>query len=536
MRKFVLLCLFIFVVINLQAQSSGTKSATEVKYYNWFNLDPKFDKTAGVGTEKAYQTILKDKKSVPIIVAVIDGGTDVNHEDLKSKIWVNKNEIPGNGIDDDKNGYVDDIHGWNFLGSIVEENVETTRLYRKLNPKYSGKTANQVSDTTEFSLYLKVKEKFTHEFAKTEEEYNSMMSLEEQIGFADRAIKAELQKDNYTLDEVKKLKPIAETKLYYAQKLYVAVFGNGTTKEDFDEYFKYITNKYKYNYNLDFEPRKAVGDNPDIIDGLPYGNNDVVGGRPDHGTFVAGVIAADRYNNIGMLGIADNVQIMVLRVVPDGDERDKDIALAIRYAVDNGAKVLNWSFGKTFSAQKNLVDQAVKYAEQKGVLIVHAAGNDAEDNDKVEHFPINKEVSGKKLVDNWITVGASASKLDKTLPGSFSNYGQTQVDIFAPGVRIYSCDPFNKYKVADGTSFAAPVVSGIAATIWSYYPQLTVNQVKEIILKSGTNLARKKVILPKETPGKAVKVRFGTLSATGKVANLYNAMVLAAQYEKKANK
>lgn len=284
------------------------------------------------------------------------------------------------------------------------------------------------------------------------------------------------------------------------------------------DYYGVIVN---YGYNENFDSREIVGDNINNSQERNYGNNDVEGPDPDHGTHVAGIIAADRKNNLGIKGIADNVKIMVVRAVPNGDERDKDVANAIIYAVDNGAKIINMSFGKSFSPQKEAVDKAVRYAEQKGVLLVHAAGNDSEDIDVNKNYPSKFYLDGKEA-KNWIEVGASSAGSDEDLVGSFSNYGRKMVSLFAPGVEIYSTVPDNKYKNNDGTSMASPATAGVAALLMSYFPELTALQVKDILMKSSRKFDNLKV----QKPGGG-KVDFNQLSASGGLVNAYEAVKMA---------
>jgi subtilisin family serine protease len=533
-----------------QDSKNTDNSATANKYYNWYNLDPKKNKIVGIGTERAYDELLKGKPMKTVIVAVIDGGVDIHQEDLQGKIWVNKSEIPGNGIDDDHNGYVDDVNGWDFIGGangqdINQETLELTRLYKKLSSKFAGVDTLKLSgnDLQEFMEFKKVRSKYIDKTNKTIQDYQNFLSFTKAFIFSDSMACVLLHKTNYTLADIKSIKPGDNEQITAIKEFLMSILKKASgAKEIRDylddsstrEYIDNLTNKMKYNYNLNFNPRTIVGDDPEVW-GSSYGNNDVIGPRAGHGTFVSGIIAANRHNNLGILGIADSVKIMVVRTVPDGDERDKDVANAIIYAVNNGAQILNLSFGKDYSPQKKFVDNALKYAATKDVLIVHAAGNDAEDIDTMPNFPTNKGTSGSILMDNWLTVGASSQKANKELPGSFSNYGKKEVDLFAPGVNIFGLKPDNKYEDGDGTSFAAPMVAGAAALIKSVYPSLHASQIKEILLRSSTKYPRLKVYLPSEDSSqKKKKVKFGTLSKSGGVLDVYQALKLAEQYVKNA--
>lgn len=518
--------------------------AEEKKYWNWFNMDPKKDKIYGVSTEKAYDKVLKDKKSTPVIVAIIDSGVDIEHEDIKDKIWVNEKEIAGNGIDDDQNGYIDDIHGWNFLGNskgenIKEETLEVTRLYKKYDSLFKDVSKEEVKpeDKTAYNQYLKVKQEYEKETVQAEEELEAIITFEKNFKIIDDIVKGYLQKETYTLDDVKAIK--ADNKEMEQIKGYIiSLHEKGFDSETLKKYREHYENKLQYHLNTDFNPRTLIGDDPEnVLDSL-YGNNDVEGEASDHGTHVAGIVGAIRGNNVGVKGVAENVQLMVIRAVPDGDERDKDVANAIKYAVNNGAKIINMSFGKSYSPQKAAVEEAMRKAEEKGVLMVHAAGNDAENIDTAQNFPNKKYVSSGKEAKNWLTIGASSNKANEEFVGSFSNYGKKSVDIFAPGVNVYSLKPDNEYGTNDGTSMASPVVSGVAALIMSYYPTLSAEQVKEIILKSSLKPKKLKVYLPSESQGEEEKqkVRLNDISVSGGLVNAYEAVKLAERYSKRKNK
>jgi subtilisin family serine protease len=499
---------------------------------NWQNLDLKKDSVFGISTEKAYTELLKGKKSNPVLVAVLDGGVDLNHEDLKRVIWTNKKEIAGNGIDDDKNGYADDIHGWNFLGgkngSIEFEALELTRLVRRDNARFAGVTAATVAakDKADYETYIKNRSEVEKELATAKSNLAGVSGFK----FVLDGVVKKIGKENPTQADFEAFKSADQ------QEMRVREAVLDVLKEmDFKTFYetqiaegvKYYTGQVKYNYNVDYDPRAIVGDNPNDSKERFYGNNDIKGPDALHGSHVAGIIGADRTNKIGIMGVADNVVIMGVRNTPNGDERDKDVANAIRYAVDNGAKVLNMSFGKGYSWDKATVDEAVKYAVSKDVLLVHAAGNENADIDVENNFPTNKYVDGS-VASSWITVGASGPKDDETLKAAFSNYGKTSVDVFAPGVRITSTVPENKYIEEDGTSMAAPVVTGLAALIRSYYPKLSAMQVKEIIMKSVVKVNHNVSTMK---GADTVSIPFADLCVSGGIVNAYNALKLAATYK-----
>lgn len=520
---------------------------------DWFLRDPETDKLQGLSVERAYATLLKGKPSRTVTVAVIDSGIDFEHEDLKDVMWTNPKEIAGNGKDDDKNGYIDDIHGWSFIGgkngNVKRDTYEVTREYVRLKSKYENlsDTDVQKKDQEEYAYWLKIKTAFTEAKEKNEADYKSCIETTDQyrqfhkgLASAIEFVKTEYKVSTITAPLVDTLQGGSKTRA--AKALLGFVYqnqGRDTDVEAFAQELKDVIdhnsevcdnykNGMEYGYNPEFDPRSIVGDNYSNTEERFYGNNDVKGTYPVHGTHVAGVIAANRKNNLGINGIADNVKIMALRAVPNGDERDKDVANAIRYAVDNGATIVNMSFGKDYSPQKEAVDKAVRYAESKGVLLVHAAGNDDDNNDTKPSFPTRYYKDGKEA-SNWIEVGASSWGADSTLAADFSNYGKKSVNFFAPGVQLYSTTPANGYAHMDGTSFAAPAVSGVAAMLLSYFPNLTPLQVKDILIRS----ARKFDDLAIQKSEKTGVVKFSDLSSSGGLVNAYEAVKLAMTMESK---
>ncbi len=555
---------------------------------NWYNLDLMQDGYFGISTEKAYKELLQNRNpKESIIVAVIDGGVETTHEDLKDVLWTNKKEVPGNGIDDDRNGYIDDIHGWNFIGSkngnLAYDNLELVRIFRKYQPKYRSTIKSTVLDSAEkeeFALYTKV----TAEFGKKYDEAHQTFAvvaiinrmLDSVAEFHHKAIPSLEDMENYKADSEEEEQ---------CKKIIRKGARESGSMEKFHKEMKDAYKQYdimlRYNLNPKYDQRaELVGDDYSNSRERIYGNNDVAGPNAEHGSHVSGIIGANRKNSIGINGIADHVRIMGIRVVPEGDERDKDVANGIRYAVDNGARVINMSFGKGFKWDKSVVDEAVKYAEQKGVLLVHAAGNEHQNNDMEENYP-NKYYDGpeaaaykkthkkperpiafipnqnqmqgngmgrnmpvvplKPVIDtakfglphatNWIEVGASAYKNDVSLKASFSNYGKYTVDVFAPGFMINSTVPGSKYEEFDGTSMAAPVVSGLAALILSYYPDLKPNEVRDIIMKSVTKVEQK--VRTENERGESERLSFKELCVSGGIVNAYQALKLAETYRSK---
>ena len=525
MKKLIILILSFGFIIPLSAQKQKNAIAPE----SWFNLDLGQTKTPGVSTEKAYAEVLAGKKMDTIVVAVIDGGTDIFHEDLSEVLWTNKGEIPGNGIDDDKNGYIDDVHGWNFIGgkdsSINYETLELTRQYRKYKKMFEGKdttklTAAQEADRLKYRSLETQFYKGRAEYADLYNEYNLLLKEMD-------ALREKANNPNPSTEIIEAWKP--ENKLH-VQIRKILIMASKKNPKAFSSVYKSVERgvasleKFpKYHYGLDFDPRYVVGDEPDDLINRFYGCAEVKGPEASHGTHVAGIIAASRLNSVGIMGISSTVKIMVLRVVPDGDERDKDVANAIRYAAENGAKIINMSFGKSISPDKKYVDEAVRFAASKDVLLVHAAGNDHKNLDVESNFPNPRFEGTTDTCSAWLEIGASGFNYDKTLPAPFSNYGERSVDVFAPGVDIMSTTPENQYAAFSGTSMACPVTAGVAALIRSCYPSLTAPQVRQIIMKSAVPV-KHKVLVP---GSKKKKVKFSKLCKTGAVVNAYQALKLA---------
>lgn len=505
---------------NVVSITAKKAPLTKQQKQTWGHADLLKDTIPGMSIAKAY-AFLEGKKGQTIIVGVVDSGTDLEHEDLVANAWVNTKEIPNNGKDDDKNGYVDDINGWNFLGPIYKENAELERILK--NPKL-------VDD----AIYQKIKAAQDKKIAGADTNKKRFEQMLQAVQFADNTISEHLKKKDYTQDDVKNIK---SDKMQLKQSVNIANqmygFGLSSLSQAITEIKKELKKAEDLinGDNLKTNYRTPLNDNAQDFTTRGYGDNKTGHMVDDeiHGTHVAGIVGAVRNNSIGMNGVADNVKIMAVRAVPDGDEYDKDVALAIRYAVDNGAKVINASFGKSYSPNKQWVYDAIKYAAEKDVLIVHAAGNSGENIDVERNYPNDSDDLINEFSDNVITIGASSSNYNEKLPANFSNYGKLNVDIFAPGVQIYSTFPDERYESIGGTSMASPGVAGIAALIRSYYPKLSASQVKHIIMNSGTKVDLQ-VVKPGSQSQKNPKgelVPFSDLSVSGRLANAYNALKMA---------
>jgi len=495
---------------------------TDAENKSWGHADLISDTIPGISLNKAYSDIIKNKKGKKVIVAVLDSGIDLDHEDLDDVIWTNKRERPGNGVDDDKNGYIDDIHGYNFLGEAYNEQLEYTRIVKF-----------KMGDT---AIQEKAKAELQAEFSKTKQNLVRYEQILSAVKDADAAITKHLGNNTYSKKDVIAIKTEDEALLQYISVL-KQMYNIAETIPDvfkqLNEGITYFTEHLNYHLNVDFDGRKIVGDDPYDLMNLGYGNGNPKNRVKDesHGTHVAGIIAAERNNGLGVNGVANNVQIMSIRAVPNGDEYDKDIALGIRYAVDNGAQIINASFGKSYSLNSDWVYDAIKYAAANDVLVVHAAGNDGLDLDdpKNSNYPNDQiDNNGNEIADNLITIGALNDKYGSEMVASFSNYGKINVDVFAPGGHIYSTMPENDYEFQNGTSMAAPMVSGIAALIRSYYPKLSAPDVKRILIESGLS-SNASVILS----GDPEKSRpFDQVTKSGKIVNAYNALIMASNMSK----
>ncbi|MFC4230904.1 S8 family peptidase [Parasediminibacterium paludis] len=548
-----LLLLTVSFGLSMASAQSSFRQVNKDSLKAWYFKDKATDGVAGISLNKAYQ-LLKNKKSTPIIVAVIDSGVDTTHEDLKSVLWHNTKEIPNNGIDDDGNGYVDDYYGWNFLGGKDGRNVEKTssekaRVYHAYKDLYQGKKIDESKLSPEEKYRYKTWLQAAAEIEPSQEniaQLPMMQRVRSSLVAMDSVIRKESQKQEYTSDELEKLElhsseaKMAKTKFLNLMKMVgLGSEAKNTTvlqmiNEEVGRMEEEVSAKDKVPADMRAE---IIKDNPNDINDKSYGNNDVMGTGSMHGTHVSGIIGASRGNGIGIDGIADNVKIMMIRAVPDGDEYDKDIALAIRYAVDNGAKVINMSFGKSFSPDKKWVDDAIKYAAAKDVIIVHAAGNDSKNIDSTDNFPSTTFLDGT-VAKNVITVGASCDpSFANGYTSYFSNYGKNGVDIFAPGSQIYSTLPGgNSYGFEDGTSMASPVVAGLAALIRSYFPKLSAEQVKQAITNSATGLGNGVTTLKPNKEGVKEEVPLSNLCSTGGLLNAYGAVEAAEKLTNQAAK
>jgi len=496
----------------------------------WWLKDPVVDGIPGMGVERAYRELLAGRQPRrTVVVAIIDSGLDTEHEDLRANVWVNPGEVPGNGRDDDGNGYVDDVHGWNFLGgpdgrNVQHDTYEMTRLFVRLQPRYEKARADTLRGEAlaEYEIFVRVKADFEAEREEVAQTLRQIENLRDVHGRVSTVLREHTGEAALTVETVAAIRN-GGAEVLRARDIFLQMAEQGITESVLEEAFAAFDGRLRYGLDPAFDPRPIVGDDENDPRQQGYGNNDLKAATPDHGTLVAGLIGAIRGNGIGIDGVAPAVRLMGIRAVPDGDERDKDVANAIRYAVDNGAHIINMSFGKGYSPDKSVVDEAVRHAERRGVLLVNAAGNEGKDLEAKPAFPSRFFLDGD-TASLWIDVGASSWRGGAELAASFSNYGRTRVHVFAPGVDMRSTAPDDGYRSESGTSFATPVVSGLAALLMAYYPDLDAADVKRIILESATRFADHRVVLP---GSESTRVPFGSLSATGGVVNAYAAVLMA---------
>ncbi|WP_299314340.1 S8 family serine peptidase [uncultured Aquimarina sp.] len=535
--------LFYFLILasckfNSQVQNNKNEYTENKKTDPWYFKDIDKDSIFGISLTRANQ-LLSQKKSIgeEIVIAIIDTEIDIDHEDLKDQIWLNSKEIPGNGIDDDQNGFIDDINGWNFLGNkngenIVFSNFEITRIVREHQKKFEGLTLDQIKvvDTSSFNMYQRAKKMYDYQLQNAKRTHNYILSMETKYNNAKKALLKYFPDGSFTKDKLENVSIDTVNNNLGAHYLAIKeMIDYNVTQEEIDTQKKTYKNYFDYYLNLEYNERTILqdADSKNILENLYYGNSNVSGNIDQlyHGTLVSGVLAANTNNKIGINGIYDQIRIMPLCISSNGDEHDKDIALAIRYAVDNGAKVINMSSSKDISMYKNLVYNALQYAYENDVLFVRSVSNDNLDLDleKNKCYPEkNKNYDYDKI---FISVGGSTDGLNKSLKAPFSSYGKNSVDIYAPSVNIKTTSINNEYTIDEGNSMAAPIVSGIAALLWGYYPNLSAVEIKDIIMKSGKDY--KNSVEIDQQDGTKILVPFSELSKSGRIVNAYNALLLA---------
>ena len=469
------------------------------QFWHWKDLAK--DGVHGVSLTEAHQKLTALKLTpTPIVIAVLDGGIDTSHPQIKPFLWKNAKEIPGNQLDDDKNGYVDDYYGWNFLGNAHGVNInkaaaEKSRVYHRYKKEFNQAALDSSQWNQEKKkTYLTWKQAAAEMIFSEEDAANlSFIKMAKNAVLKMGAVLIkEIEDTNFTAEQLEPFQPMgkiaADTKISYLRTLQALgidkSMGYSTILNDLNDY---IAGKEQSSLALENEPedlrKTIIQDQYDNFKDQFYGNMDIMGPNARHGTHVAGL--AIGITDTAATSFKTPIRIMGLRVVPDGDEYDKDIALGIRYAVNNGAKVINMSFGKSFSPEQAWVDSAIRYALSKDVLIIHSAGNESYDLNLKTVYPSPYSTLFKDKAANMLTVGASSDPLiGESLLTDFSNYGNQVVDLLSPGYKIYSSLPSPRFGFQNGTSMSAPIVSHIAGLVRAYFPKLTAVEVKNILLQS----------------------------------------------------
>lgn len=529
------------IYVPISGQTNTVKrvhSLTKEEKKDWYLKDIELDTIPGISLQRAYDSLLVNKKGKEVIVAVLDTKLDIHHEDLKEQLWVNKDEIPNNNIDDDNNGYVDDIHGWNFLGNTKKEDLlyekySCLRIVEKYEPYFKGKQKENLNraDSILFVKYTNAKEEFNRRIKNKKRGFDYADMLLKSLADREKALLVYFPKGIYSLSDLDSLKKVYPNnkELQRDIKIRSNFMKWGYTKKFMDENKRGVVAMFDKMLNPLYNERAVTGDDPTDLDDAFYGNGTLFGDVPfKHAIGVAGLLGATRNNKIGIDGVSNHIKIMPVVMVASGDEYDKDVALAIKYAVDNGAQIINMSWGKNFSLHSDWVIAAMKYAEDKDVLLVTGSGNDGRSNDARNIYPDDND-HGKEFLSNFISVGATGFSLNEKLKTSFSNYGKENVDLYAPGTSMYTTATKSTYESGRGTSYSSPIVAGVAALLKSYYPSLTAVQIKRVLLESGVSYAidvnigsrKKKKLVP-----------FSTLSKSGKIVNAYNALLMAEKISK----
>ncbi|MBC2838309.1 S8 family serine peptidase [Robiginitalea sp. SC105] len=547
MLKKLLLLFFVFATVGMFAQPSG-RQATDGYSPNrqapgqpvrrsargWHHADWQRDSLPGISLDKAYTWLRENRgrqEGKEVVVAILDTKIDVNHEDIRDNLWTHPGEIPGNGLDDDGNGYTDDVHGWNFLGNSDGEDVhyqlrETARAARLL--ALADTAALGHSDPRRLATLRKYAAAYREDSSFFRHNFRLLDSIYGSYRDARRILEPLLGKrlrNRASLDSLAELQPGLEGPIDHFRD-FILRYNLSDSLIQTNRETDSIQNRYFY--NPDYDERAIIGDRPDDFFDRRYGNPMVRGRVPfEHAIGVAGVLAARRDQGLGVQGIANPIRIMPVVMVAEGDEHDKDVALAIRYAVDNGARIINMSWGKRQSLYPEWVADAIRYASERDVLLVHSAGNLADDLDAVDYYPLDYTRDGE-FTRSFITVGALAPRRGRSLVARFSSYGQRNVDLFAPGDLIYTAQTGNTRAFKQGTSFAAPLVARVAALVWSYYPDFSAAEIKDILLASATRIDAEVYLPQKDEQAERELVPFSRLSRSGGILNAFAALQLAA--------
>ena len=485
---------FISGIMLLLVSTMSAQTAADDVYAGWYKTWNDSLKGANITAAQQYLHSHKAKKKRTVVVGIIDSGADTECLALKRALWTNAKEKI-NGKDDDHNGYVDDVHGWNFLGTkdgkfnMTSAGTEEYRQFKRLYPKYKNvKSREEVADSNrkEYAYYMAMRRK-----AKINSYlmfYEVAARKQKLMGEMDDMLKrAKLDVDTLTMGGMLNTE-VADTlvKDTFVKLIMADLYKNPMTTR-WDDYVKKqradfaLMGKRIYSIEHDKDKRLLMGDNQEDATDRFYGNNMLNIEGMEHGNFVASVVAGNVVDDSRYSGVCVDARVMPVRVCPEGDEYDKDVATGIIYAVDNGAKIINLSLGKYTSPHPEMVNEAIAYAGKHDVLVIGAAGNNHLNIDSIAYFPAAVDAKGQTL-DNFIRVGGTAMDGSRS---SISNYGDHKVDIYAPGEYISGVYPGNKKDFANGTSVATPVVSGIAAMLRTYFPKLKATQLKRVLIETA---------------------------------------------------
>jgi subtilisin family serine protease len=520
----------------------------DARFWHWKDLEK--DGVHGVSLFKAQQLLTDLKlKPMPIIIAILDGGIDTAHLQIKPLLWNNPKEIPGNALDDDQNGYIDDVHGWNFLGNAAGQNInkasdEKSRIYHRYKNEFKQDKIDSVSWDAKKKQDFYSWQQAAAEIVFSEDDAANLSFIKmarNAVVKMGLILIREIVDTNFTTEQLEAYQPIgkltADTKISYLRTMQALgidrMSGHHSIVEDLNDY---IAGKDQSAVSIDTPPedlrKKITQDQYENFNDQYYGNNNITGPNAKHGTHVAGLAAGIVDTNFTKSNFSNPIQIMGVRVVPDGDEYDKDVALGIRYAVNNGAKVINMSFGKSFSPEQAWVDSAIRYAASKDVLIIHSAGNESYDLNNKSVYPSPYSNVFKDKASNMITVGASSDPvIAESILTDFSNYGNKIVDVLSPGNKIFSSLPNQAFGFLNGTSMSAPILSHIAALVRAYFPKLSATEVKAILLQSNWKPNDSNALFPIPQTDQSIKLT--DISAEGGIINAALSIQNAILFQRK---
>jgi subtilisin family serine protease len=485
---------------------------------NWHHLAPE-DGVFGAAIERAHaaarESGLRPARR-PITIALIGGGIDISHKAISDIIWVNRRERRINGRDNDRNGWIDDRHGWNFLGNdtmtINSLSTMGDREFLRLKDKYNHflfvedgiaymfddelgalVETEPPADMEEFEYFLRVVTE--SELAETNRGVmlaKAVVWYIREIGHSMRMAYPERVLTRTDFGEFVRAQQ-STTAMQDALFAFIDLMFMSANTEDWNTMAAFADTEFIPIQELRHEramarrfprERELIGDDPNDLNDKGYGNNNLLANNALRNTMIAGIIGAGGGQS-EIRGITNNVQIMTLRIEADfGEPYMKDMALAIRYAVEQGADIIQLgATNRLFPRhQSHWVEEALRYAEQRNVLVVIPVRDLSSNLDDFPFYP-NRNLSTGTL-SNIITVAASDSLGN---PFLWANFSETELDIFAPGVEIKSAMPGNRYAIDSGSAYAAAMVTGVAAFIKNYFPQITPAQMRQLLIDTVTD-------------------------------------------------